>query len=68
MAEYIKAAIARDDDHGVLEAWEGLTEDEMKAIWVAETRGGFFSQAEKTYIRAARYTAYADKALAGEAA
>jgi len=42
VAEYIKEGIARDDDLAVLEAWEGLTEEEMKDIWIAETSGGFF--------------------------
>jgi hypothetical protein len=66
VADYIKAAIARDDDHAVLEAWLELTEEEMAQIWRAETKGGFFSQAEKTYIREARHRAY--QATEGEAA
>jgi len=63
VADYIKEGIARDDDLAVLEAWDGLTEQEMKDIWVAETRGGFFSQAEKQFIRAAKHKAYTDKAI-----
>lgn len=59
VADYIKDAIARDDDLAVLEAWQELSEDEMKAIWIAETKGGFFSQADKQYIRAAKHKAYA---------
>jgi hypothetical protein len=58
VANYIKEAITRDDGHAVLEAWEGLSEDEMRRIWVAESKGGFFSQAEKTYIRQAKFAAY----------
>jgi|JI10StandDraft_1071094.scaffolds.fasta_scaffold12737_8 hypothetical protein len=63
VAEYIKEGISRDDDLAVLEAWEGLTEPEMKAIWIAESKGGYFTQAEKQYIRAAKHKAYTDNAL-----
>ena len=59
VADYIREAIARDDDLAVLEAWQELSEDEMKAIWIAETKGGFFSQSDKQYIRAAKHKAYA---------
>lgn len=62
-ADYIKAGIERGDDLAVLEAWEELTPGEMKAIWVAESKGGFFTQAEKQFIRAAKHKVYTDKAL-----
>lgn len=58
VAKYIKDAIERDDDLAVLEAWQELTEEEMKLIWVAETKGGYFSQSEKQYIRAAKHNAF----------
>ncbi len=68
VAQYIKDGIARDDDIAVLEAWQELSEEEMKQIWVAETRGGFFSQAEKQYIRSAKHKVYTDNAIAEVAA
>ncbi len=52
-ADYIKDGITKDDPHAVLEAWGELSDEEKKAIWVAESKGGFFSQAEKQYIRTA---------------
>lgn len=55
VAAYIKEAVAKDDAHGVIEAWDELSEEEKKRIWIAETRGGFFSQAEKQYIRQAKF-------------
>jgi hypothetical protein len=65
-ADYINEAISREDDIGVLEAWEELTEEEMSAIWTAKTRGGFFDQSQKEYIRAAKHRKY--EATKGEAA
>ena len=58
IAEYLKAAIKRDDAHAVVEEWHPLPEDEKKALWVAETKGGYFSQAEKQYIHAAVHAFY----------
>ena len=53
IADYIKDGITRDDAHAILEVWSDLDENTKKALWVAETKGGFFSQAEKQVIRAA---------------
>lgn len=55
IAEYIKSAITRDDAHAVVEEWHPLPEDEKRALWVAETKGGYFSQAEKQYIKTAMF-------------
>lgn len=57
-ADYIKEAIARDDDLAVLEAWQELSEDEMRAIWTSHSKGGFFTQDEKSYIHSAKHKAY----------
>jgi hypothetical protein len=50
-AEYIGKAIFEQDRDAVKEAWRELTEDEQKALWVAKTKGGYFSQSEKEFIR-----------------
>ena len=50
-AEYIGKAIFEQDKDAVKEAWRELTEDEQKALWVAKTKGGYFSQSEKEFIR-----------------
>ncbi len=53
IADYIKDGINRDDPSAVIEVWAALPEDDKKALWVAPTRGGYFSQSEKQYIRTA---------------
>ena len=50
-AEYIGKAIFEQDRDAVKKAWRELTEDEQKALWVAKTKGGYFSQSEKEFIR-----------------
>lgn len=54
-AEYIIEAIGRDDSLAVHEAWVELDEGEQSLLWTAVTKGGFFSQEQKTYIRASRH-------------
>lgn len=51
-AEYIINAIEKDDQLAVREAWMELSEDEQKLMWTAVTKGGFFTMAQKDYIRA----------------
>jgi hypothetical protein len=53
VAVYVKEAINKDDPHQIIEVWEGLSDDDKRAIWVAETKGGYFSQSDKQYIRSA---------------
>ncbi len=51
----IKDAMA-DDKMGVaLEAYRELNEEELKLLWVAETRGGYLTQAEKKALREANF-------------
>jgi len=50
-ADYIGKAIFEQDRDAVKKAWRELTEDEQKALWVAKTKGGYFSQSEKEFIR-----------------
>jgi len=43
-------AIRDEDSQTVSDMFNGLTEEQQKAIWVAETKGGFLSQADKKFI------------------
>lgn len=52
-ADYIIDAIAREDEFAVYEAWSELDEFEKSQIWIAKSKGGFFNQNQKEYIRAA---------------
>lgn len=56
-ADYIIDAIAAEDDAGVCEAWDELDEWEKQQIWIAKTKGGFFNQNQKEYIRRAKFEA-----------
>lgn len=53
IAEHIKDGIARDDAVAIREAWEPTNEVEKTALWVAVTKGGYFTMDEKARIRAA---------------
>jgi hypothetical protein len=49
----VKEAFLVDDQHTAYETLEEVTnEEEKNDLWIAETKGGFFSQDEKTWIRA----------------
>ncbi len=56
IADYLKDGINRDDPSAVIEVWADLPEDDKKALWVAESKGGYFSQSQKQYIRTAMDT------------
>lgn len=49
----IKDAISADQPSVVAEAWLEMDEGEKTDLWLAETKGGFFTMAEKEFIRAA---------------
>jgi len=51
-ATAILLAMSNDDTSSVAECWRELTEDEMKLIWTAKSKGGYFTQKDKDYIRA----------------
>lgn len=53
-ANYILEAIADEDYDSVREAWQELSEDEMSILWVAKSKGGYFTQQEKEFIRKAQ--------------
>ena len=57
-ADYIIDSIADDDNAGISEAWDELTDDEKKQIWIAKSKGGFFNQNQKEAIRAAKFAAF----------
>jgi len=46
--------INNEDSHGVHEIWSELDRAEMEYLWKAVTKGGFFTQDQKTFIRAAK--------------
>ena len=50
-ASSIKTRIEEDDQLGVGELWVETTDKQKEYLWKAITKGGFFTQAEKTYIR-----------------
>lgn len=51
-AAQIHTHIAADDKLAIGEVWAEATEQEQSALWVAVSKGGFFTQAEKEIIRA----------------
>lgn len=50
-AEYIIKAVHEQDSSSIKEAWRELSKEEQEALWVAKTKGGYFTQDEKNYIR-----------------
>lgn len=52
IASDIIDAIERDDIHGFGELWDELDDRQKEVIWTAKTKGGYFTQEEKTKIRA----------------
>lgn len=55
IVEYITAEDYSEDEKlsSISEIWSELSEAEKKAAWVAKTKGGFFSQEHKEFIRKA---------------
>ena len=47
----IKEAFKIDDRSTADEAWRECTEEEMTHLWLAESTGGFFTMAEKEWLR-----------------
>lgn len=47
----IKDAFIAGDDLAAFEVWQDLSDNEKTAMWLAETKGGFFTQLEKEWIR-----------------
>lgn len=52
-AEAIIEGINNEDDLAISEAWRECSSQEQDTLWIAVTKGGFFDQKQKTYIRAA---------------
>ncbi|MCP4143181.1 MAG: hypothetical protein GY755_23320 [Chloroflexi bacterium] len=52
-AGYIIEHIEKNDAVAVGEAWVECDKREQELLWVAKTKGGYFSQDEKAYIRTA---------------
>jgi len=51
IADAILMGIDNDDKMEVGEVWEETTDSEKDYLWKAKTKGGFFSQDEKVFIR-----------------
>ena len=51
----IKAGIAEGDLQSAKEAWDELTEDEKRALWVAPTKGGIFTTEEREVIKSSEF-------------
>jgi|TARA_Y100000310_G_scaffold76537_1_gene73031 hypothetical protein len=54
IADYIIDAYNQEDDLKGREAWNEATRDEKSFLWVAETKGGFFTQAQRAWIQTFR--------------
>jgi len=63
----IKQAIQDESWDTLAEAWEELTNDEKKALWVAPSKGGIFTTAERKALKSDEFNA-ARKAMHGEKA
>ena len=61
----IKEAIATDDWDGLAEAWLELTNEEKKALWLAPSKGGIFTTAERKALKSDEFNA-ARKAMMGD--
>lgn len=53
-AQAILEAIAENDSEAVNSIFKSLSDQEKAAIWVAKTKGGYFTQEEKEFIRSSR--------------
>ena len=53
IAAYIREHIGKEDTWGVGEAWSECTEKQQTQLWLAITKGGYFTQEEKAFIRKA---------------
>lgn len=53
-ADVIIQAFVDKDESTAIEAWQECNETEKHDLWIAETKGGYFTQACKEWFRAAR--------------
>lgn len=53
IADEILQLIEQDDKLGVGEIWTQLDQESQKTLWTAKTKGGWFTMAEKEFIREA---------------
>jgi hypothetical protein len=54
IAQYIIDAYDQQDDLKGREAWDETTREEKEYLWIAETKSGYFTQAQKEWIRTFR--------------
>lgn len=48
---YMKEALAEEDSLKFREAWDELSREDQVALWVAPSRGGIWTTAERTQMR-----------------
>lgn len=53
----IKECLAKDDMHGAAEVWFAFDDDTKRALWVAPTKGGCFTTAERDTIKSPQFRA-----------
>ena len=51
----IKEGIATGDLASACEEWFGLTDEEKKSIWLAPTKGGFFTTSERQVMKSSEF-------------
>lgn len=56
--EAIKTGIANEDYLTAAEAWYELSQDAMRALWVAPSKGGVFTTKEREIMRTNEFTKY----------
>lgn len=61
----IKQAIADEEWSALAEAWDELTDEEKKALWVAPSKGGVFTTEERKALKSDEFNA-ARKAMFGD--
>ena len=52
---YIKQHIQEDDELGVAEAWDELSNEQKEALWLAPTKGGVFTTVERAYLKSDKF-------------
>ena len=63
----IKEGIANEQWDVVAECWAEIPDDDKKALWVAPSKGGIFTTAERAALKSDEFNA-ARKAMHGDAA
>jgi hypothetical protein len=49
--DYIKDRIKKDDAAAAAAEWRQFSQDQMQALWIAPSKGGIFTTAEREYLK-----------------